>query len=165
MRRKSSLQNKISHDQKISVTSIFFIRLLLLLPLIMTSCSSSDKVSHESSFPLENTKWFLKALNGEKIFTPESKKDIFIVFNSNEKRVKGFAGCNTFSGTYSSDNNKIEIGPLAGTEMYCESMMGTESEFFKALGSTKKFKIKGNFLQLYDSVKMIAKLEGIQITG
>lgn len=136
-------------------------RLILLIPLFYISCVSSENVNQEISLPLENTKWILKILNGKKIFTPESDKDIYIQFSTAGKRINGYAGCNTFFGTYSKDKNIIAIGPLASTEMFCESMMDIENELLKTLGNTKKYKIKGKYLQLYDSEKIIAKLEGI----
>ena len=139
-------------------------RMILLVPLIFVSCSSSENTNTGTTVPLENTRWKLKTLNGNKIFTPESGKDIFIRFSSADKRANGFAGCNTFFGTYKSDKNKIAIGPVASTEMFCEAMMQRETEFFKTLNATRKFKIKGNYLQLYDSVKMIAKFEMINET-
>ncbi len=140
------------------------IGLLLLVPLFVISCSSSENTESVSSVKLEDIRWKLKTLNGNKIFTPESGKDIFIRFSSADKRVNGFAGCNNFFGTYKSDKNDIAIGPVASTEMYCEAMMKTEMEFFKSLSAAKKFKIKGNYLQLYDSVKMISKFEMINET-
>lgn len=140
------------------------IGLLLLVPLFVISCSSSENTESVSSVKLEDIRWKLKTLNGNKIFTPESGKDIFIRFSSADKRVNGFAGCNNFFGTYKSDKNDIAIGPVASTEMYCEAMMKTEMEFFKSLSAAKKFKIKGNYLQLYDSVKTISKFEMINET-
>ncbi len=136
-------------------------RLILLIPLFYISCASSENVNQEISLPLENTKWILKILNGKKIFTPESNKEIYIRFSTAGKRVNGYAGCNTFSGTYSKDKNNISIGPLASTEMFCESMMDIENELLKTIGNTKKYKIKGKYLQLYDSERIIAKFGGI----
>ena len=159
-------KQKDFHLKKLKIIIMNFnklIGLLLLVPLFFISCTSSENTNPGTSVPLENTRWKLNTLNGKKIFTPESGKDIFIRFSSADKRANGFAGCNTFFGTYKSDKNKIAIGPLASTEMFCEAMMQTETEFFKALSTTIKFKIKGNYLQLYDSAKMLAKFE--MITG
>lgn len=44
--------------------------------------------------------------------------------------------------------------------MFCESMMETENGFFNVLGSTEKFNIKGKYLLLYNSEKIVAKFEG-----
>ena len=139
--------------------SVSILKFLIFIPLFIVSCSSSDKADTSSNTPFENHKWILKTLNNKKVVIPESGKDIYVIFKSDGNRAEGYGGCNNFFGSYKLNKNKIELSKLASTEMFCESMMETESDFLKTLGITKKFKIKGNKLQLYDSSKIIATLE------
>ncbi|MCY7362068.1 MAG: META domain-containing protein [Ignavibacteria bacterium] len=131
---------------------------ILLLSLTFISCSSSES---GNTISFTDTGWILRSLNDKKIIIPESGKEISVSFNSSGNKLNGFAGCNNFFGTYKKNNNLLTIGQLASTEMFCQSMMETETEFLKAMQKTVKYKISGDYLQLYDSVKMFAKFEAI----
>ena len=48
--------------------------------------------------------------------------------------VSGFAGCNTFSGSYSTDGSTLTLGPLATTKMACQRPgSAVESDYLAAL--------------------------------
>lgn len=49
--------------------------------------------------------------------------------------VSGFAGCNTFGGTYQLDGTTLTFGPLATTKMACQRpASAVEAEYLAALG-------------------------------
>lgn len=139
--------------------SVSIFKVFLLLPLFIVSCSSSDKADTSSNTPFENHKWTLRSLNNKKVVIPESAKEVYVLFKSDGNQVEGFGGCNNFYGSFKRNKDKIELGQMASTDMFCESTMETESDFLKALGAAKKIKISGNKLSLYDSSKVIATLE------
>ncbi len=63
---------------------------------------------------------------------------------TNKAEIKGFSGCNHFSGHYELKGEDITFkGPMASTEMACvdESMMKQESDFMKILQSVTHAKI------------------------
>jgi len=131
-----------------------FIKLVLLsMVFSIVSCSSSNTPT--SNVPLENTKWILKTLNDKKIFIPESSKEAYIEFKSAGK-VNGYGGCNTFFGTYTTVKDKLNFGPIARTEMFCEAMMDVENNFMSALEKTVRYKVSGNILELYDVNNLLA---------
>jgi heat shock protein HslJ len=65
--------------------------------------------------------------------------------------LSGSAGCNSFTGSYKVDGDKITIGPLASTMMACdqpEGVMDQEAQYLAALQSAATYSIEGNRLEL-----------------
>ncbi|MEX1171483.1 MAG: META domain-containing protein [Chloroflexota bacterium] len=56
--------------------------------------------------------------------------------------VSGFAGCNTFNGTYQADESSIAFGPLATTKIGCpDPTMLVERAYLAALASATSWRI------------------------
>ena len=65
-------------------------------------------------------------------------------------QVSGSAGCNNFHGSYRTDGDSIQIGPLATTRRACdEPLMTQEREFLSALASAVTWSIDGNVLDMH----------------
>jgi heat shock protein HslJ len=63
--------------------------------------------------------------------------------------VAGFAGCNRFSGTAAIDGDRISLGPLAATRMFCpEPAMAIESAYLDALQRVARFELISGELHL-----------------
>ncbi len=94
--------------------------------------------------------WKLIELNGKEITTAEHQpKEAFFILNTENNRVNGSGGCNSFSGMYIlSNGNSIQFSPLASTMMACLKME-TESEMFKAMETVDNYSIKGDTLSLH----------------
>ncbi|CAN5403083.1 hypothetical protein BH20ACI1_BH20ACI1_18420 [soil metagenome] len=92
--------------------------------------------------------------NGEKVtFNQEIKTNL--VFGE-ENRMFGNAGCNRYSTTYKiEEKGSIGFQPTISTKMACsdEDLMKQESTFFSVIDKITKYKIKGNYLILYDESK------------
>ena len=77
--------------------------------------------------------------------------DRFVQFG-NAMRVSGSGGCNSFSGTYAQEGDKLQIGSLAVTRMACpEPIMSNESEFLANLERTRTASIAALTLTLMDA--------------
>jgi heat shock protein HslJ len=65
--------------------------------------------------------------------------------------VEGFAGCNTFRATYTTETDRIVIGPAALTRMSCggEGIMRQEQEFLSALQSATTWGFMGKMLDMH----------------
>ena len=65
--------------------------------------------------------------------------------------VSGRSGCNTFSGTYTTDGNRIKIGTIAVTNMMCadNKVMDQEQLFLKALQSVVRWNVQGDHLDMH----------------
>lgn len=78
--------------------------------------------------------------------------------------VNGNAGCNSFTGTYTSENNGLNIGPLASTQKLCSEpagVMDQEAQYLAALQKAATYQIAGDVLTIRDAsdaTQMVAKV-------
>jgi putative lipoprotein len=96
---------------------------------------------------LTGPKWRLTHLGSA---ADQSESGITATFGE-DGGIKGSAGCNTYSATYELDGKWITIGPVAITEMACDSaIMELEQEYLKALGETAWYAIESDILVFYN---------------
>jgi heat shock protein HslJ len=103
--------------------------------------------------PMTGTMWYLNSLidkNGE-IWGPVATNPISLQFTDDGK-VSGNAGCNSYNGAYTVSGNSINISGFAVTLMYCgePGVMDLESTYLAILPMMKVYKISGNELTLSD---------------
>jgi heat shock protein HslJ len=66
-------------------------------------------------------------------------------------KVAGFAGCNSYTGPYTTNGSVAAIGPLATTRMACaEDVMAQETAFLAAMQGVARVESRGQTLQLQD---------------
>lgn len=65
-----------------------------------------------------------------------------IIFHLDQMTVKGFAGCNKFSGTFRQFGKVIDVSTLAMTKMYCEG----RPDVLPLLGKSTGYRIEGDRL-------------------
>ena len=74
--------------------------------------------------------------------------DRYVQFNPDGK-VSGFAGCNTFFGTFVATDATLDIGPLGATRKACpQAVMSAELEFLQAVEGAVRYRIDGDTLTL-----------------
>jgi hypothetical protein len=66
-------------------------------------------------------------------------------------RVRGFSGCNTFTGTYKVEKDRFQFLQMASTGKACQVGMELEQRFLSALNDAVQFKISGDTLSLYNA--------------
>lgn len=107
---------------------------------------------------LYNTQWQLKVIYKNKeaayIYT-----NAFIRFDETQKKVSGNGSCNSFGGSVTIDDNKLQFGNLFSTKMYCEAVQGIETDFFAALGKITRYELKQNCLLMYQGDKLMLEFE------
>jgi len=65
--------------------------------------------------------------------------------------VSGFAGCNTFSGSYTTDGSTLSWGPLATTKMACQRPgSAVESDYLAALSGVNTWAVESDGRLLLD---------------
>lgn len=114
-----------------------------------------------STAPLVNTYWKLLELDGERVVTPPGRRELYVILTTNESRVKGFAGCNAFTGTYEVRGDSLRFGPLASTRMACPDYMEQETRFLRALEATVGYRIDGEMLEILGASGSLAMFESV----
>lgn len=107
----------------------------------MSSCGTSKKA--EASDQGISGKWTISAVEGYTINKAEIENEAFMNFNTNENKVNGCAGCNTFFGELKVNAKKhtIEFGHAGSTRMLCANMK-VEDKVMKALNKVAKYELK-----------------------
>jgi heat shock protein HslJ len=107
--------------------------------------------------------WKLVSLNETDVVMVEAQeREAFLQLRDDTKSVKGFAGCNTFTGSYTVNGNDLSFGPLAATRKACPAGMETETEFFQVLDGTTHFSVHEETLTLLNERKKpVARLVAV----
>lgn len=126
--------------------------LLIIVTLwAVTACnahapSEGNIVGNTGSQPgLTGTNWRVSDLNGVGV-VDNSKTSILF---TSDGQVSGTAGCNLFSGTYSTRNGTLNFGPLAVTRRACVPALGDqENKFLDLMSKVEHYEIdaSGNLL-------------------
>jgi len=135
-------------------------RVLYLLLLITVACRPSNQIGElvgvMNDRPLEGTTWLLIQLNGKDISTVSSPKPMSVVFQKEENRATGYAGCNSFTGTYTKEGSTISA-KLATTRMFCEGKMEDEIAFLEILNTPHHYSQEHGHLILKSKGNVVAK--------
>ena len=141
-------------DRMVTVTGASKIIVKPVVKLTVKQDKSAGQNNETEDAILEDTAWVLQSY-GE----PVDLKDIIIdteitaEFVSSEGTVEGSAGCNSYSGIYTVEDNQLSIpGPIAATEMYCEEpegVMDQEQEYLAALQLAESYEIDGDELRIH----------------
>lgn len=127
-----------------------FLLLLCIALLGVDGCNSSKSMAK-----LNDVKWVLVTLNGEKVKLSDPNNEMFIQFDEAEKRVNGRAACNRFFGNYEMDGTKLKFSPMGATRMACPDL-AKETEFFGMLDKVDSYKIKDNTLSFESKGVVVA---------
>lgn len=94
--------------------------------------------------------WKLVRLEGQKVtMAKNQEREIHFMLKTEQNQVRGFAGCNTFNGTYTLEKGqRIRFSPLAATLKACPEVEVNESEFFKVFELADNYSIDGDTLSL-----------------
>ena len=131
----------------------FLLSLFVLLAMTL-SCDSSKKA-------LNNSKDVQMTLSGNYVITQIGNNDtispkLMISFDETSKKITGFAGCNSFFGTYSTKVNTIVFSNIASTKKYCaKNINNLENQFITALNSTNTFSINENVISLLENERIL----------
>jgi heat shock protein HslJ len=105
-------------------TAVFALVALLAAALAATGLFADGGMS------VAGTSWRPVALSG---FSGTDERPVLIEFENAEK-VSGFAGCNSYFGSYEHKGDKLSLGPLATTRKACPGdIMNRETDFLKLL--------------------------------
>ncbi len=116
--------------------------------LIESNLSEMYQLSKiENNSNLTNKHWTLFELNGELI---DTSRDPHLILHTEENRVTGNGGCNSFSGNYwLEENSKIIFSQLLSTKKYCLDV-DYENRFMNVLQETNNYSLDGDTLTFYN---------------
>lgn len=102
-----------------------------------------------ASASLENTFWGLVRMGSQPVRPSPDQHEVHLRFVPGTGEVRGFAGCNSFSGSFRAEGHRLTFGGLSSTRMTCP-YQAQETEFFERLSRVTRHVIMGDHLELYD---------------
>lgn len=149
-----------NHTFKLMAMRYLFFTTIVFL---MAQCKSSSQTT-TSTAHLENTYWKLSEMNGMPVVTPADAKEVYFIMTAEgaDKRIKGFAGCNSLGGSYTLDGNKIKFTTIT-TRMMCHDRMDIENYLVQVLSNADSYKITGETLELYRGNTFLAKFDSVYL--
>jgi len=114
----------------------------LFLIMFIASCKTTKKTKKEMSL---NNKYQVVKINGLDSLSVKPTLN----FDFEKNKANGFAGCNRFTADFTKEKNKLKLGMLIATKMYCTNMK-VEKVFLSNLNKTTQYKTTNNELFLMD---------------
>lgn len=123
--------------------------------------NAKNKVVMEFSIPTQNQLWSFIGKNNWKLIALENVGQDYgrasIKFNIAEKKVSGNTGCNNFSGTYETNDDRISFDKIASTRMACIGEENkTEQKILSYLNNKDlRFDVADQTLNFYLNDKLV----------
>ena len=108
--------------------------------------------------------WKLIELSGQPVPTLENEP--YLILRVIDKRVNGFGGCNTFTGSYELNEaaSRIRFDQVASTMMACASGMDVETAFHEVLRTVDNYALNGDHLTLNRArMAPLARFEAVHL--
>lgn len=139
----------------------FLLLLSTVLVLAFTGCSTPTETPAAS---IEGTVWSLVEVGGATVPVEEGVKHPDLTLELETKRVTGFAGVNTYGGTYKLEDTALSFGPLMMTRMAGPApQMKLEQAFVAALAETTHWKITAERLVLLgEKDRVLVQFEAVE---
>ena len=101
---------------------------------------------------LLNTRWRLVEIGGRHVQLVQGQRELFLQLSGEGNRVRGFGGCNAFSGRFEQGSDGFRFTALVSTRRACAGATGEqEASFLAALQATAARQIVGDALWLRDA--------------
>jgi len=108
---------------------------------------------------LEDILWVLESYGEQgNLKTVLEGTEITATFDSDERRVTGSAGCNSYFGEFQIDKNKLSIPMVGNTEMYCmepEGTMEQETQYLRLLSAAGSYEVNGGKLRIISGTQTL----------
>ena len=129
------------------------------IAMLLVSCmKQAAPPPGAEAFGIEGIQWYLTEVDGSPVSPTAGDKQPHMLLDPEEKQATGFAGCNTFFGSYELDGSSLTFGPMGATRMACPDLeTGLEMSVFEALESTRNWKKSDGELLLLDEDAVLAR--------
>ena len=105
----------------------------------------------------------MSELFGHEVASSVDRQQPFIIFDEAKKQASGYAGCNRFFGGYELNGVALKFGLIGATKRACPDLEeDVETEFFKALDATRRWRIVDETLELLNGDLVLARLQKMQ---
>jgi heat shock protein HslJ len=126
---------------------VIFVTLGLFIILGMLTACGGETTKPEN--PLTGTSWRL--LYYRKSTVMEGTE---ITATFEDGQVKGMAGCNSYFGAYQVQGQRLTVGQVGVTEMFCmepEGLMEQEAFYLETLGDAQRYEFTDGRLMIFRS--------------
>ena len=114
--------------------------------------------------PLRGTYWKLVRLGHAPVQGVESQREPHLIFAADQPQVSGNGGCNSISGSFALDGDRLRFGRMASTMMACPNGMEQEQRFLQSLEKVERFRVSDGRLEVLDaSGALIAQFEAVML--
>ncbi len=122
---------------------------------LMVSCTvrHADVAGEQNT--LQDTDWVLLSFEEQEVPAAPNTRTSYIHFDSKNNKVKGYAGCNNFFGTYTLKGDHLTLQQLGSTRMACPDME-VENYLMAVLERVNTYTIAGDLLTLYSKGTAVA---------
>lgn len=125
--------------------------LLIVLAAFMVCIALIGCVGDGGKIPVDS-KWKLMSLGPVDETEPVLPRTNITLEFEEKNEFSGSAGCNHYFGSYTiEEENKISMGTIGSTEMWCqgEGIMEQENQYLDSLRDVKSFKVEEDHLKLF----------------
>jgi putative lipoprotein len=134
----------------------------ILVSQVSSTKTKGNAPQSKPNASLTDTYWKLIELRGEPAALGAGERALHMVLNTEGSRVRGFSGCNTFTGTYKVEEDHYQFSQMASTGRACLHGLEQEQQFLSALKDATRFKISGDSLSLYGADgQLILRFEAV----
>ncbi|MFM5917742.1 MAG: META domain-containing protein [Novosphingobium sp.] len=115
---------------------------LFALAVVSAPLLAACTTAGASPKPITGTTWNFVSIDGQKPIS--SKAAITIEDNS----ISASAGCNGMGSDLTITPQRLMVGPIISTQMYCDGVMQQEHAISQLLGSSPNYRVEGDKLIL-----------------
>ncbi len=132
---------------------------ILICVIILKSCGSSqDMASAANTTDMITNETISGTYTLEELDTANVTDELTLEFDSKTNGVSGFAGCNRFFGTYSTNGNSISFSELGATRMMCQDEANKiELKLFQTIAKVNSFELSNGVLSLKNDNRVLIK--------
>lgn len=132
---------------------------LAVLALVgLAACSAAGGAAEAGSAPAASAtgrEWRLAELEGRSAAAGAGGRAATLRLDAG--RASGFAGCNSFSGSYEMAGTRLVFSPLVSTRMACAEGMELERAYLAALEAARSFRLTTQGLELLGERGVLAR--------
>ncbi|WP_350334359.1 META domain-containing protein [Coralliovum pocilloporae] len=129
--------------KSVGLMAVWLLAVTAAAGLLTETGEASGKASK-----LDGTRWVFEANSLVDVWVEATGKEP-LTLEFHDGRMNGYAGCNSFFGSYKQKGQTLSFGPIGSTRMLCEGdRQHQEDVILEALERVSSFEINGALLRL-----------------